>query len=215
MDKMTAGIDRVSAYLDDVLVVGRTPEEHWTRLVKVFERIEEYGFRLRLEKCSFAKPQIEYLGFILSKEGRRPNPEKIKPITDMLPPSNQKELHSFLGTISYYGNLLPGLKAMRGPLDRLLQKDVDWTWTKLEQEKFDELKNVLASDLNIINFDPKLPIIVAADACNYDLGGVISHLCEDGTEKPIAHVSRSLTAAEKGYSSLPHQQRDLLRDPNT
>ncbi|EPB73411.1 reverse transcriptase [Ancylostoma ceylanicum] len=113
MDKMISGLDGVAAYLDDIVVVGKTPEEHKRNLFALFERIAEYGFRVRLEKCSFAKPEIKFLGFTVDREGRRPNPEKVIAISKMPAPQNVTQLRAFLGMVTYYSSFIPNMKELR------------------------------------------------------------------------------------------------------
>ncbi|KIH44694.1 reverse transcriptase, partial [Ancylostoma duodenale] len=200
MNKMVAGLRGVATYFDDILVCGRTEQEHMENLLALFERIAEYGFKVRIEKCSFAKPEIRYLGFIVDKNGRRPNPEKIEAIKSMVEPKIVGQLRAFLGMITYYAAFMPTMKDLRGPLDALLKKDVKWEWTFKQQTAFENLKK--SSELNLAHYDPRQKIVVAADACDYGIGCVISHRYADGSEKPIAHASRSLTAAEKNYSQI-------------
>ncbi|KIH44127.1 hypothetical protein ANCDUO_25858, partial [Ancylostoma duodenale] len=92
MNKMVSGLRGVATYLDDILVCGRTEQEHTENLLALFVRVAEYGFKVRIEKRSFAKPEIRYLGFIVDKNGRRPNPEKIDAIKSMVEPKNVGQL---------------------------------------------------------------------------------------------------------------------------
>jgi hypothetical protein len=68
--------DFVLVYLDDILIMSRTPEDHLEHLRVVFSTLREHNFQVKLSKCKFFKEQIKYLGHILSKEGVRPNPAK-------------------------------------------------------------------------------------------------------------------------------------------
>ncbi|KAK6761468.1 hypothetical protein RB195_022513 [Necator americanus] len=70
MDSMICGLEGVAAYLDDMIVTGRTQQEHRSNLEALFGKIHEYGFRVRLEKCNFLMLQIRYLGCII---GRTPS----------------------------------------------------------------------------------------------------------------------------------------------
>ncbi|EYC07814.1 hypothetical protein Y032_0068g142 [Ancylostoma ceylanicum] len=210
MNKMVAGLRGVATYLDDILVCGRTEQEHTENLLALFGRIPEYGFTVRLEKCSFAKAEIRYLGFIVDKNGRRPNPEKIDAIKGMVEPKNVSHLRAFVGMITYYAAFMPTMKDLRGPLDALLKKDVKWEWTSKQQLAFEKVKKALSSELNLAHYDPRQKIVVAADACDYGIGCVISHRYEDGSEKPIAHASRSLTAAEKNYSQIEKEALGIV-----
>uniref|UniRef100_A0A8R1IES0 RNA-directed DNA polymerase n=1 Tax=Caenorhabditis japonica TaxID=281687 RepID=A0A8R1IES0_CAEJA len=206
MDKMITGLSGVTAYLDDVIIVGRDEKEHNENLFELFQRIAEYGFRVKLEKCRFLERRIKFLGFIIDRSGCRPDEEKVQVIKNMCEPKDQKTLRSFMGMVTYYSAFIPKMKTLRGPLDKLLMKDAEWRWTKVEAESFQKLKDVLSSDLNLTHCMPKIPIVVAADACDYGIGAVISHRFADGTEKPIAHAARSLNSAEKNYSQIEKEE---------
>jgi hypothetical protein len=123
MDKMLAGLPFATAYLDDIVVVSRSQDDHRRHLHAVFDRINEYGFRVRPVKCSFFQPSIKYLGFIVDKEGRRPDPQKVTAVTNMPAPTNITTLRSFLGLVNYYQSFVPNMRTIRQPLDDLLKKD--------------------------------------------------------------------------------------------
>lgn len=163
-----------------------------------------------MDKCSFAKPEIRYLGFIIDKNGRRPNPQKIEAIKNMVEPTNVTQLRAFIGMVTFYSSFIPSMKKLRGPLDALLKKDVKWTWTSVQWHAFEKLKNELSSDLNLAHYDPNEKIVVAADACEYGIGCVISHRYADGSEKPIAHASRLLSDAERNYSQVEKEALGLV-----
>ena len=88
MDQITSGLKSTAAYMDDVIVTGRTIEEHNNNLEALLSRIQQFGFHLRIEKCRFAVPSLNYLGFIISAEGRKLDPMKIKAIVDMPVPKD-------------------------------------------------------------------------------------------------------------------------------
>nr|CDJ82258.1 RNA-directed DNA polymerase (reverse transcriptase) and Integrase domain containing protein [Haemonchus contortus] len=112
MDTLTAGLEGTAAYLDDIIVTGKSIEEHNSRLEAVFRRIQDFGFRLRLEKCSLLHTEIRYLGFIIDAEGRRPDPTKIEAIQRMPIPKDvsQKTLKSDL-LLAHYDPTLPSIVA--------------------------------------------------------------------------------------------------------
>ncbi|KIH64820.1 reverse transcriptase [Ancylostoma duodenale] len=210
MNKMVAGLRCVATFLDDILVCGRTEQEHVENMRALIERIAEYRFKVRIEKCSLAKPEIGYLGFIVDEYDRRPNPEKIEAIKIMVEPTNVGQLRASLGMITYYAAFTPTMKDLRGPVDALLKKDVKWEWTSRQQTAFEKQKKALSSELNLAHYDPRQKIVVAADARDYGIGCMISHRYADGSEKPIAHASRSLTAAEKNYSQIEKEAMGIV-----
>ncbi|XP_064461874.1 uncharacterized protein K02A2.6-like [Ornithodoros turicata] len=86
IEQVTARLDYVACYLDDIIVTGTTLEHHLSNLAKVFQRLSDFGFTLKKEKCAFFKQEVEYLGQIVSKEGFRPSPKKISAILNMPEP---------------------------------------------------------------------------------------------------------------------------------
>ena len=146
--------------------------------------------------------KIKYLGHIIDKDGRRPDPERATAIKDMLAPDNVTTLQSFLGLANYYQSFVKNLHDRRAPLNELLKKDKRWRWTPECQTAFDQIKKALTSDLFLTLYDPKLEIIVASDASSYGVGSCILHKMPDGTKKPIAHASRTLLLTEKHYSQI-------------
>lgn len=199
-DTMLAGLECTSGYLDDVIVGGRTEEEHDRNLRAVLKRIQDFGFTIRPEKCTFRKQQVQYVGHIVDSRGLRPDPAKIEAITKLPPPTDVSGLRSFLGAINYYGKFVPNMRKLRYPLDNLLKDDAKFQWTPECQKAFEQFKAILSSDLLLTHYDPKREIIVSADASSVGLGATISHKFPDGSIKVVQHASRALTKAEQGYS---------------
>ena len=127
-EQLVGDIPGVACYLDDIVVTGRSEQEHLNNLHNTMERLKMAGLRLKLEKFQFFKDSVTYLGHILDKEGVRPHPDKIKAITSMPVPKNQSELRSFLGMVQYYDRFIPGLSTSYAVLNDLLQKDSKWKW---------------------------------------------------------------------------------------
>ncbi|XGW14024.1 hypothetical protein V3C99_000367 [Haemonchus contortus] len=129
MDTLTAGLEGTAAYLDDIIVTGKSIEEHNSRLEAVFRRTQDFGFHLRLEKCSLLHTEIRYLGFIIDAEGRRPDPSKIEAIQRMPIPKDVSQVRAFLGLVNFYGTFVRELHNLRAPLDALTKKDAAFTWS--------------------------------------------------------------------------------------
>ncbi|CAH8498480.1 unnamed protein product [Schistosoma intercalatum] len=210
MDTMLTGIPGTAAYLDDIIVMGSTDSELSDRLHQVLNRVLEYGFQLREEKCIFFMHSIKYLGFILDKNGRRPDPANIEAIQKMPAPTDVSSLRSFLGLISHYSTFLPEMHRVRGPLNELLSKDKPWQWSAECQASFDRVKSMLSSKILLTHFDPSLEIVVASDASSHGVGAVISHVFPDKSEKTIAHAARSLTPAERNYSQIEKEALAII-----
>ncbi|XP_053663457.1 uncharacterized protein K02A2.6-like [Anopheles marshallii] len=205
MDQMLAGMEGVSCYMDDIIIGGRTQNEHDDLLSETLRRIQEYGFTIRSDKCSFNKSQVRYLGHIIDKQGIRPDPAKVAVIKDLPAPRDIGGVRSFLGAINYYGRFIPNMRRLRYPLDNLLKNDITFNWSPECQKVFDQFKSLLVSDLLLTHYDPGREIIISADASSVGLGATISHKFPDGTYKVVQHASRALTKAETNYSQIDRE----------
>ncbi|BHF83684.1 hypothetical protein SprV_0902682800 [Sparganum proliferum] len=179
MNATLSGIPGTAGYLDDIIIVSRSPADLQDRVCAVLELVQEYGFRLRADKCQLFLDSIKYLEFVFDATSHHPDPENIRAIQQMPAPKNVSQFRSFLGLISYYSAFLPSLHDVRVPPNRLLQKGVPWCWSPDFEKAFAQLKSMLISDLLLTHYDPTLPIVVAADASNYGVGAVISHTFPD------------------------------------
>lgn len=122
MDNILQNIPHVAVYLDDILVTGRTEEEHVKNLDQVLKRMTEAGLRLKRSKCMFQAPSVTYLGHRISAHGLSPVEEKVRAIKEAPSPKNVTELRSFLGLVNYYGKFLPDLSALPAAAHRLLME---------------------------------------------------------------------------------------------
>ncbi|XP_059201274.1 uncharacterized protein K02A2.6-like [Centropristis striata] len=200
----------VVVFLDDLLIMGRSEEDHLHNLQRVLQRLQENGLRVKCSKCEFGKTQLEYLGHVLDERGIHPSEEKVRAIHEAPAPTNVKELQAFLGLLNYYGRFLPQQSTVLAPLYRLLRGDVVWKWTDAEQSAFVKCKDLLTSDQVLAHYDPSLPLTLACDASAYGIGAVIQHTMPNGEERPIAYASRMLSPAEKKYSQIDKEALRLI-----
>jgi hypothetical protein len=210
MEILMQGIPQVFVYIDDILITGKTEEEHMQHLKTVLEKLEKAGMRLKQEKCYFMRPSVEYLGHVLSEQGIQPSKKNIEAITAAPTPTNVSQLKSFLGMVTYYLKFVPNLSDILAPLYSLLQKGRQWQWGKQQEEAFRETKKKLTSTPVLTPFDPEKTLVLSCDASPYGIGAVLAHRETNGTEKPIAYTSRSLAVAEKRYSQLDKEALALV-----
>ena len=180
-------------YIDDILVTGATIEEHLQNLEAVLKRLADAGLRLNRSKCFFLQPQIQYLGHLLNATGLHPTDEKVAALAEAPTPTNITQLRSFLGIVNYYGKFLPNLSDTLKPLYNLLCKNQKWVWTSREDAAFQQAKDALQSDPVLVHYYSKKKLILACDASEYGIGAVLSHVFDNGDEKPIAYAQRSQT----------------------
>ena len=199
----------VLAYMDDILVFTRTPEEHLQRLEDVLKRLSEAQIKLKTQKCLFLCEQVPFLGYLVTKDGLKMNPERAQAIKAMPYPENKRTLQAFLGAINYYRLFIANFATLSEPLYKLLRKNVKFEWSKEQSEAVDLLKNRLIN-APIMKFpDFTQPFVIHTDASNTGIGAVLSQE-KNGVLHPISYVSRTLTEAQRNYSVTKKEALSLV-----
>ena len=164
MMKLLNGIEGVVCLMDDVLIHGKTQEEHDERLHTVLRKLEQSGMTLNKDKCTFSSTKVKFLGQILSDKGISSDPEKVAAILQIPEPTNVPELRRFLGMVNHLAKFTPNLAEMTKPLRELLSKKNDWCWEFPQKESFAQVKKALTQSPVLALFDPRGEIVVSADA---------------------------------------------------
>ncbi|GJP47773.1 hypothetical protein CLOM_g6943, partial [Closterium sp. NIES-68] len=189
----------VIIYLDDILIYSRSREQHLQDLDAVFTLLHKNRLITKGSKCDFLKQELEFLGHVVSTEGVKIDPKKIKTIQEWKPPTNIKELQSFLGFFNYIRRFIPNMAGLSAPLtDRLKDHDC-FLWGEKQQAAFDQLKIALTLPLVLRIFDPDCPYEVITDANDISIGAVLLQDFGDGLH-PVVYESRKLQGAEKNYT---------------
>lgn len=202
METVLAGIEGVKIYFDDLLISSATIQQHRSTLFQVFERLEKFNLKVRFEKCNFLQREVKYLGVIVNAKGQRPDPAKVESIISMPPPSNISQARAFLGAIGFYTRFIKSMSTIRSPIDKLMRKDEPFVWSEECDQAFNQFKKLLTSDLLLTHYDPRLPIMIAADASSTGIGCVAYHTYADESVKAFHHASRRLSQAEQSYSQI-------------
>ncbi|KAK7111890.1 hypothetical protein V1264_011443 [Littorina saxatilis] len=195
-------IPGVETYMDEMLIAGKTTEEHDSRLKTVLERARQVGVKLKLSKCTLRVNEVNFVGHTITGKGLKPDDSKIAAIQQMPTPSCRKDLERFLGMVNYLGKFVPNLSSVSAPLRDLMKQDNEWDWLKQHQDAFEQLKNLVTAAPILVFYDPSKPVTLSVDASQEGLGAVLLH-----DDKPIAFASRSLTDCEKRYAQI---EKELL-----
>ncbi|XP_062714146.1 uncharacterized protein K02A2.6-like [Aedes albopictus] len=202
LEKVLQGCRGTVSYLDDVMVSGRTVEEHLENLNAVLTRLKEAGFVLNMQKCEFFKQEVGYLGHVIDQDGLHKDPEKVQAIMDVKPPKDVKEVRAFVGLANYYAKFCPSLAQCMKPLYELLRDDVKFSWTENRQRAFAVIKKLLSEDTVLVHYNSDMPIKLYCDASNEGIGAVIVHEFPDKSERPISFASRVFKKHVAGYSVI-------------
>jgi len=210
MDRRLCKIPFTKARVDDILISGRSDEEHLSNLRAVLVELKEAGLTLCMKKCMFMQDEVTYCGYVVSSSGIKPMPSNVEAVKEAPAPTSVTELRSFLGMVNYYNMYLPDMATTTEPLHNLLRKDVVWKWEDRCDAAFRKVKKLLCEAPVLVLFDMSKPIVVHTDASAYGIGAVLSHIMEDGLEKPVCYASRSLSAAERNYATVEKEGLALV-----
>ncbi|CAL9706114.1 unnamed protein product [Knipowitschia caucasica] len=213
-------LKEVLVFIDDLIVFAPTLEEHEERLMKVLNRLKEYGLKLSVEKCMFFQTSVKYLGHVVSQEGVQTDPDKIKTLTTWPVPTNLKELRSFLGFSGYYRRFIEGYSAITKPLHDLTagyppaqkrfagkvkqatylnpKKLFGDRWSDECQNAFETIIEKLTSAPVLAFANPQQPYILHTDASATGVGAIL-YQDHDGRKRVVAYASRGLSRSEAKY----------------
>ena len=123
MSIVLGGLEGFSmAYIDDILVFSSSINEHFQHLQAVFNRLRRHGLKIKLAKCQFLMAETKYLGFVINKQGIKPDDDKVKVIRSMPEPKTVRQVRGFIGAIGYYRRFIPAFSRIATPLIALTKK---------------------------------------------------------------------------------------------
>lgn len=210
MDQLFTNVNGVSVFLDDILITGKDDREHIENLESVLNILKDNNLTVKPEKCKFFAESISYLGYDISEKGLHKSKNKLEAISKIPEPQNVSQLRSFIGAINYYNRFIPNIPTLLHPLYELIKKDVKWNWSRECQESFVKVKNILISDTVLVHFDSVLPLVLTVDASDYGVGAVLSHIFENGVERPICFASKTLTDQQKRWSQIDKESFAII-----
>lgn len=203
INALFAGMKGMSpqVFLDDICLATKTWPEHLTLLDRVFKVIIKAGLKLKGSKCLFGSERITFLGHEISKEGLKPDGNKVKAIKELPSPIDVSGVRRVVGAFGYYRKFIPKFAEWTEPLVALTRKNRRFDWAKEQQDAFDKLKEELANCVTLTHLNDKDPVILKTDASLIGVAGILIQQQTDGL-RIVACVSRHLTPAEKNYSPM-------------
>lgn len=208
MNKVLTGLQGIKClvYLDDIIVFGRNLQDHNEKLKSVFDCLRKYNLKIQPEKCKFLYREIMFLGHIISEHGIQPDKEKINSVLSYPPPTNVKEIQTFLGLANYYRKFIHNFAKIAQPITHLTKKNIPFTWSQECEESFKTLKQKLTTYPILRHPNFKEKFLLTTDASGKALGAILSQ-GEIGKDLPISYASRTLNPAEQRYSTI---EKELL-----
>lgn len=197
-------------YLDDVVVFSLNEEDHAKHLEIVFQLIVKHRLTLNPKKCKFYQSEFALLGYIVNKEGIRPDGKKVEAIRDMAPPCDVKGVQRFLGMVNYYRQCIPGFADLAAPLVKLTHKTEPFIWGTSVHNAWEALKEALTSERVMMFPDNKKPYRLYCDASLEAVGGVLTQMDSSGVERPIHYFSKQLSKGQKRWATVEREAFSII-----
>ena len=195
----------VLIYVDDILIITKgSYDQHLKAVETVLCILRKCGMQINPDKSYFCKQEVEYLGYIINRQGIAPQPKKVRAIRNMQRPKTIRQLRRFLGMINFYRDTWEKRTHITAPMTKMIQgrHKGPLNWTPEAKQAFERAKEMCSEDalLYYPNFNRRFDI--HTDSSQYQMGAVISQ-----DNKPVAYWSKTLTDTQKKY---PTTDQELL-----
>ena len=201
-------LNGIKDIVDDILCVGEgdtyesAVEDHDRNLIALLERCREKNIKLYPKKLQLRKQEVPYIGHLLTQDGLKPDPNKVKAILEMPNPTEKPSLQRLLGMITYLAKFLPNLSDVTEPLRRLLDRAMEWHWDDVHENALTRVKQLITREPVLRYFDNTKEVTLQCDASESGLGATIMQ-----KGQPVAFSSRALSNTEKNYAQI---EKELL-----
>lgn len=196
-------LEGVEVLRDDILVIGSgdTLEEanadHDKNLLQLLKRARKVNLKFNSKKLNLRKPEVKYMGHVLSREGLKPDPDKVQAVSEMPKPTCKQETLSLLGFVNYLAKFLPRLSEIAQPIRELTKKDARFIWSRQHDEAFEQIRQLVTSHPVLKYYDMNAEVTLQCDASEKGLGAT---LLQNG--QPVAFASRTLSQVEQRYAQI-------------
>ena len=195
--------NKVTIYIDDLLIASETIEEHNEILSEVFTLLATNLLELNIAKCKFYYSEIDYLGYSLSNGGVKPNRTNVEAINQFPIPKNMRELQRFIGMCSYFRKFICDFCHLAKPLQDLIKMNPKIFKFGQEQiDAFENLKSKLMGRPVLSIFTPNNDVELHCDGSSIGYGAILMQKDEKGKMHPIFYYSKRSTEQEAKYHSF-------------
>lgn len=201
----------VFVYIDDILILA-TSVAHMLRLLReVGKRLSAANLSVNLKKCNFFAKETKYLGYIISSEGMRADPDKLATMVNYPVPKSVREVRRFLGLTGYYRRLINDYSGIAAPLTNLLRKTFGpFRWTKEADDAFNALRTAMCTSPVVGSPDFSLEFCIQCDASDISAAAVLTQT-QDGKEIIISYFSHKWSATEKNWAATEKESASVIK----
>lgn len=202
---------KVFVYLDDIIVLSETFEEHLALLREVAARLSRANLSINIQKSKFCVSELPYLGYILTNQGLKPNPDRVEAIINIERPNSIRALRRFLGMSNYYRRFIAQYsEVVRALTDLLKNKPKTVRWNDLAETSFIKIKELLINAPLLANPDFNMPFSIHCDASDTAIAGVLTQE-RNGQEQPVAYFSHKLSGPEQRYFATEKEALAVIK----
>ena len=196
-------------YIDDIIVYSDTWADHASHLRQLFKALRKAKLELHPGKCAFGAQEVKHLGHLVTHDGIRACPSKVKAIVEMSKPTCAKNAQRFIGKCQYYRKFIPNFAQVTAPLFKAQAARRDFVWTDACDLAWTRLRAALISDYILVHPDYTRDFLLDCDGSGEGLGAVLLQ-AHDGGEKVVAYASRSLLEHEKKWTATELEAVPLI-----
>ena len=183
--------------VDDLLVWGKSKDEHDQRLEATLRKASEIGVVFNKKKLELATSEVIYVGHKLTASGLQSDPEKVSAVLNMPAPKDKAGVMRLLGMVTYLGKFIRNLSTITAPLRQVMKKDVEFHWQAEQDKAFKKICEILATNPVLGYFDSSQKTEIHVDSSKYGIGCVLMQ-----NDHPVAYGSYALTKTQQRYSTM-------------
>jgi len=209
MSELMETLESVQTYIYDLLCITKgSLDEHFAKLRRVLIRLRDAGLKVNVHTSFLCAVETEYLGYVLSRDGKKPQQKKVQAILTLTPPQNVKQLRRFLGMVQYYRDIWARRSEMLATLIDLVgecrhtkttwankTKKRLWHWDVAHQDAFNNIKATITHDSTLAYPDYSQGFEIYTDSSKLQLGAVITQ-----NNSPLAFFIRKLSAPQENIA---------------
>ena len=208
MSRLFADLNFVCAYFDNLPVGSRSWQEHREHIIIVLTRLNEANLKIKPSSIKIGHAQLVILGHLLSAKGIGVDPKKIQMVEEWPLPKTGKELHSFVGFVTFIRGNIRHAAELLAPFEKLKLLDkqsIEWNDELIASFALIKKAIAHAPHLKFPEFDR--PFYVATDASNTGIGGVLYQPMKDDNGEITANnivsfCSKKLNDAQLNYPAF-------------
>ncbi len=201
----------VVIYMDNILIATPSNTPHHQCIVhQVLNKLEEHNLFLKLEKCTFKAPEIEYLGLVIGGGRVQMDHIKVQGVDGWQCPKTLTELQGWMGFINFYQRFIKGFSKVARVLNKLTKKGIPWEWMEEREEAFQTLKRLICKEPVLLMPNLEQPFKLEVDASYYAIGATLNQKDELEQWHPVAYYSTTLSEMERNYNIYNIYNKELL-----